>query len=351
MKRRFPVLPILVLLAGPVFPAEFTDGPVKLVLHEATGRFSLYYLNNGSDARFEPFFVDQDPRTSSLSLIVNDRTYRLGEASAFRVSIDSTVPSRPAIVFESSFLLVSQEFSFIRSSAAALSGGILMTIRIENKNEQELAVGLRFLLDTYLGERRSSPPFITNIRSIFSETVINAKDDDRWWISRNDSLGLMGSIPGTDGLGNGSIHMANWKRLNDVPWKVGYSQGRNFNFLPYSVGDSAVCYYYEPVPIARGEARTISIQLAAEEEGGFARYGAASNDQLSRLLQESAWALSSAPPPEGAPADPRWADLVTIRDLLNQLDDYMAGGGTVSEEELAAIELIITRLQSRYNIP
>ncbi|MDR2028881.1 MAG: hypothetical protein LBP93_05015, partial [Treponema sp.] len=160
MRFRRGFLPMALLLyvlgiSGPE-AAEFNDGRIRLVLHERSGRFSLYYMTDIVKEKYEPFFVDQDPRTSSLSLIVNDRTYRLGEASAFRVSIDSTVPSRPAIVFESSFLLVSQEFSFIRSSTAALSGGILMTIRIENKNEQELAVGLRFLLDTYLGERRSS---------------------------------------------------------------------------------------------------------------------------------------------------------------------------------------------------
>jgi hypothetical protein len=323
--------------------------------------------------KYEPFFVDQDPRTSSLSVIVNDRTYRLGEASAFRVRIDGSVPSHPAIVFESSFLRITQEFSFIRNSSAALSGGVRMTVRIENKNEQQLAVGLRFLLDTYLGEKRSSPPFITDVRSISSETVITSGDADRWWVSRNDNLGLMGSIPGTEGMKNNFIHMANWKRLNDVPWRIGYAQGRNFNLLPYSVGDSAVCYYYEPVPLARGEERTVSIQLAVEAEGGLARYEASSNNQLSRLLQESVRALSpeasrrsgeipgGSPetsgvypvPPAGSdrPADPRWTDLITIRDLLNQLDAYMAAGGTVSEEELAAIELIINRLQSRYTIP
>jgi hypothetical protein len=249
-----------------------------------------------------------------------------------------------------------------------------MTIRIENKNERQLAVGLRFLLDTHLGEKGQTPPFATDLRSIFSETLINPGDGDRWWVSRSDSLALMGSIPGTDGAGKSFIHIANWKRLNDVPWRMGYSQGRNFNFLPYSVGDSAVCYYYEPVFMERGEARTISIQLAVEDEGGFARYGASSNDQLARLLRESARVLSSEPAkgspgsggtpsapglspedprayPAGNPADPRWADLITIRDLLNQLDAYMAAGGTVSEEELAAIELIISRLQARYTAP
>jgi hypothetical protein len=320
--------------------------------------------------KYEPFFVDQDPRTSFLSLIVNDRTYRLGESSAFRIRIDGSVPLKPVVVFESTFLLVTQEFSFIRSSSAALSGGISMTIRITNKNEQQLAVGLRFLLDTHLGEKRQTPPFVSDLRSISSETVIYPGEGDQYWVSRNDSLGLMGSIPEADGAGRNSIHIANWKRLSDVPWKMGYSQGRNFNFLPYSVGDSAVCYYYEPVPLDRGAERTIRILLAAEDEGGFARYEAASNDQLSRLLRESARALSSAPPersPQTAetggiasgslstadlpPGDPRWMDLITIRDLLNQLDAYMAAGGTVSEEELAAIELIISRLQARYTAP
>jgi hypothetical protein len=49
--------------------------------------------------------------------------------------------------------------------------------------------------------------------------------------------------------------------------------------------------------------------------------------------------------------DPRWRDLITVRDLIKQLDEYLAAGGTVSEEELAAIELIISRLQARYTIP
>jgi hypothetical protein len=358
---------------------EFNDGRIRLVLHERTGRFSLYYMTDIVKERYEPFFVDQDPRTSSLSVIVNDRTYRLGEASAFRVRIDGSVPSQPAIIFESSFLLVTQEFSFIRNSFAALSGGIRMNIRIENKNEQQLTVGLRFLLDTHLGEKSSSPPFITNVRSIGSETVINTGDADRWWVSRNNSLGLMGSIPGTEGTRNNYIHFANWKRFSDAPWKIGYAPGRNFNLLPYSVGDSAVCYYYDPLPLARGEERTISIQLAAEDEGGLAQYEAASNSQLSRLLIESARALSAESPgrsperpgrssesprggasespgvsPERGPdgtVDPRWRDLITVRDLINQLDEYLTTGGTISEEEFSAIELIIARLQSRYTKP
>ena len=56
-----------------------------------------------------------------------------------------------------------------------------------------------------------------------------------------------------------SVFFANWKRFFDTPWQIRYSQGRSFG------GDSAVCYYYEPAPLAAGRSFTYTIFLTAED--------------------------------------------------------------------------------------
>jgi hypothetical protein len=341
MKRRILVLPILVLLAGPVIPAEFTDGRVKLVIHEATGRFSLYYLGNGSNARFEPFFVDQDPRTSSLSVIVDGRVYRMGESSAFRIR---TVKGSPSLIFESAFMRVTEEFSFIKTAGSAETAGVTLSIRVENKNSRQSSVGVRLLFDTMLGEGAGDTHFRTDQRSISLETVIGAAEKDRFWISGNDRLSLMGSLYGT-GSDPGLIHFANWKRFNDVPWKLDYREGRNFTYLPYSIRDSAVSYYFDPRSVDSGGTLSLSVSLAAWDPGGFVRPSPA--EDLSRFLQ----GIVNMPEPEtDISSSSLQADMKLIQELIGKMEQAEKDSASLNDEEFASIEMIIERLKTRYGL-
>jgi hypothetical protein len=325
--------------------AEYAEGRIKLVLHENTGRFSLYYMTDIVKEQYEPLFVDKDPRTSFITVMTGDRTYRLGEASVFKFRPGGS-PDRPAFIFESPFLSVTQEFSFIQTVDSSLTNGIRINITVENKGEQLIMAGLRFLLDTSLGEG-GRPHFMTNTRSFSSEAVIDGGNSDRWWITRNDKFGFMGNIF-VGGITNPDlIHFANWKRLNDVPWKTPYVSGRNFNFLPYSINDSAVSYYFDPAPLGRGERRTLSMLLAAEDPNGFAQYNTGSNNELTQILQRSGEAAPAGPVSALNPAGYTWEDLLILRDLVSRIDGYLAAG-SVSDEELMTIELVLSRIKGRH---
>jgi hypothetical protein len=338
---------LILALAPKLGAADFSDGRIRLTLHEGSGRFTFSYMNDLSQEKYEPFFVDQDPRTSFFSVMVNDKIYRLGESSAFRARTEESF-SNPSFVFESTFLMVSEEFAFIKTAGSSLSNGIKITVTLENRSPRQVDLGLRFLIDTSLGEgSRGDPPFLTDKRAIPSETLVEGGDSDQWWISRNDRLGLMGSISAGVDKKPDLLHFANWKRLNDVPWKTGYSPGRNFNYLPYSIGDSAVCYYYEPQPVSRGERLTFTILLAAEDEKGFVSYPAGSPNDLSRFLRETVPLSAGAPPS----ADSRQSDLILLRELIDRIDLFIAGEIVLSEEELAAMELAISRIKARYGLP
>jgi hypothetical protein len=302
--------------------AEYTDGSVRLALWELNGRFSLYTANSASRTGYEPLFTDRDPRTSFLAVMVNDRSYKLGDSAAFRIRLGED-PGRPSLIFESAFLLVTQEFTFIKTAGAPASNGVSVKITVRNRGDQPASVGLRLLLDTSLGEQGRDPPFTVGARPVTSETLIEKGSPDAWWVSGNGSVSLMGSIMDPAGQGPDSVHFANWKRLNDVPWKTPYSAGRNFNAPPYSVGDSAVCYYFEPRLLGRGESRSFTVLLAAGDEGGFFAFS------IERSERER--------------------DLALIRQLIANIDTYSAAGN-VREEELMSMEQTLKSLIDKYGL-
>jgi hypothetical protein len=336
-------------MAAFLHAGEFANGRVKLVLHERTGRFSLYYMTDTANRRYEPLFTDQDPRTSFLTVMVNDRTYKLGESSSFRVRQGSG--PNPALVFESAFLTLTEEFVFTRSENSELADGIDIVIRAENKSNRASRIGIRFFLDTYLGEGERAH-FEAGTRPVSGETLFTG-EPGAWWCSRNGNFSLFGGFPSGGNFAD-ELLMGNWKRLNDAAWKISVNEGRNFNLLPYSVNDSAVAYYFEPVSVDAGASREARLWLAGG--GGeitAARIPVRDAQALAALPQGVQAALpgvqAEALPgqsPAFAGGDPQ-ADLAAVRSLINRIDSYIASGN-ISEEELNALELTLRQLRARY---
>jgi hypothetical protein len=144
-----------------------------------------------------------------------------------------------------------------------------------------------------------------------------------------------------------NLYFANWKRLNDVSWKIAYQAGRNFNMPPYSVGDSAVCYYFEPRSLGRGETCSFVIMLAAAAGAGFNTAPAAAapaaaaakpavGPELVKILNDSA-------------AGSREQDLEIIRRLIEEIDGYI-GSGLVTPDELSAMEQLLQQVMERNGI-
>ncbi|MCL1814015.1 MAG: hypothetical protein FWG29_10930 [Treponema sp.] len=341
MMKKILLLLLAVFIVHSAFAAEFIDGRIKLVLNAKNGRFSLYYMTDIAQEVFEPLFAAEDPRTSFLSVIVNNRTYKMGETSVFKTTIGGT-SSSPSLIFDSSLVVVTQNFTFIKTDSSSMTNGVLITITITNKSGQTVNAGLRLLIDTDIGEKNSAH-FSTNLRDINSETVIDNKSADQYWASKNNKLVLVGSIESQNRPD--TIHFANWKRLNDAPWKITPMQGRNFNLLPYSIDDSAVCYYYESAPIPKGDSRTATILLSsalpAEVNAVLADINTDNYGRSSIEIQKQEEDLAAA----------IRTDLAALQDFISRLDESIVSGVNISDEELAAINLLISRIKLKYSIP
>jgi len=249
-------------------PSEIPDeGHIRLVLNEKTGNFSLYFLSDPQTASYEPLFNINEPLASFLSVNADGNIYHLGKSRQFKTKV-IRLDGEPALVFESSFARITQSFTPYKTSGSSTVNGVMITIKIQNISPQRASLGVRMLLDTTLGEGRKKVPFLTNTQVVSSEVLLEGNSNEKFWLSRGGKVTLMGSIVNpVESLGKGPdlVHIANWKRLNDSPWRLNYSKGRSFNNLPHSINDSAVCYYFGPEFLDRDKILTYTVYLTTED--------------------------------------------------------------------------------------
>jgi hypothetical protein len=257
---------LFIITAFNLGASETKDSYIRLLIEENTGRYSLHFLTDPEKMEYTQLF-SRNPKTSFLDVNVNDVSYRLGSSSVFKTRVDMESEA-PVVFYESPFLTVKEIFTPVKTLSSNTANGIGITIQLKNKGEDELTVGLRMLIDTSLGEGRKKIPFITEKNNITHEKIIESSSETKYWISRGKDVSLMGSI--ADPLNETAkkpdyLHFANWKKLSDVPWKARYHEGRSFNNLPYSIGDSAVCYYWEPCVLETGGTFSYTVYLTTED--------------------------------------------------------------------------------------
>jgi len=355
ISRKACLLAIVLLVAAVCSLAalELDSGKVRLILHEGIGRFSMYTRRSAASAELIPLFVDQDPRTSGIALVVDNRIYKLGNSVEFVENTErSTDPSTAQFRWTSRSLEVVQEFTPVSSTPQAEAEGVRMSIRISNRSRNRLSVGMRLCLDTYLGEDNLSHFSSDRHQEIRSELTVDAADMIRYWLSPSSdspqSVGLLCMTSGYDVTPPDKIVFANWKRLSEASWGYETSSNRNFNLMPYSINDSAVCMYYEPVDIPEQGSREIVLVLAnvTLSEYGPGRETTAAevaaapaeapDDSLQALLERS---LSGSGSMEQG--------LDQLNSLIGKINERLASGDTISDEELRLMEEILSAIKDR----
>jgi hypothetical protein len=256
-----------VIFSVNVSALDFYEGKIKLSINEKNGSVSLYYLTDPDTLSYTPLFNDREKRASFISVNVDGTVHKPGYSNVFRTRVESQ-NGYPLIIFESLSLTITEAFSPVRTTSSQETNGIKITITIQNTSATPISTGFIMLLDTILGEKTRKEHFITNRQMISKETLFKGTDSELFWVSKNQDYSLMGSI--ADPLNNNArvpdyVHFANWRRLYNVPWTLTYKPNRSFNNLPYSIQDSAVCYYWEPAQLEAGSSFTYSIYLTTED--------------------------------------------------------------------------------------
>ncbi len=135
--------------------------------------------------------------------------------------------------------------------------GFLMTYTITNISSEELSIGFRTLIDTH--NYPGGDDFTLVWRDLSYDEELQWYGDTvpvQWSTTRSTkrSNRLFFGVP--EGDRPDRMVFANWKILDDGGWKYRYRALRGYESLPYSLNDSAVALFYDPVVVPPGESIT-----------------------------------------------------------------------------------------------
>lgn len=356
MSLKTPIRALILLPLGLVLPAasaisapalDLSAGSMRLSLYEDIGRFSLAYAGGRQAANPVPLLAAQDPRTTTLSVLLDTRIYRMGESPEFSSSLQKTQLGA-RFLWVSPLLSVTEDFSFLSSQGSTDADGVRIDITLKNLSRQDFKAGVRYLFDTYLGEP-GPVHFSTDRQPVLKrETTLAGQNLPAWWLSPRagdpDQLGLQCMVSGQGITKPDRIVFANWKRLSDASWSYETSASRDFSLQPYSVNDSAVSQYYDPRTLAPGAQVTMTIVLGKYNPAGFTLAPArAAPSDFAASIQKSLDAGKTAPSASAALR----ADLSALNTILARVDAGLAAGGSATDDELALMESAIADLKAR----
>ncbi len=315
---------------------EIKEGRMRVVIDERSGRMAFYYLADMTRNQYAPLLYDQESRTSYPTLVLDQRTYKLGESGDFRISV-SRQPGGAMIEYRSAFCVVRQRISFVSSTTSSLADGVSIQFEIENVSEKDYSAGLRYLLDTWLGEK-SGRHFTSPVSGpLQGETLLTGEFTERWMLSSGDNAttAILLDTPSTK---PDRALFANWKRINDAPWLFDVNTTRGFTLLPYSINDSALALYYDSASLRRGATRSITVVMGSESISSLANRVA---DDALPAVAATFTALS-----DSAPLDLR-ADLITVRDFIRAINTLLESGEEPAQDELDSLKSVLQRLETR----
>ncbi|MDZ7793373.1 MAG: hypothetical protein U5P10_06655 [Spirochaetia bacterium] len=344
MKRRIVVFTALfILLPALLSGLTLEQGRIKLILHEDNGRFSIYYLKDIEKEEYVSLFFERDPRTSSTGILLNNRIHTLGSSNTFSQKVRKTSEGAQ-FIWTSSKLEIQQTFSFVKSSPNSLVDGVRIDTTVANSSESTQSVGIHHLFDTYLGEKQQDAHFITSDdQQLNGETGFSLQPPS-YWISPASSTAedTSGNFEGFVSMLKGSgitlpdkVVFSNWKRLSENLWNLQVQGNRNFNLLPYSINDSAVCQFYDPIKLISGGTRTVTAVVGAFT-GSPLRIGSTaatlseedSLESLERLLSNTREGGDSQTVKEMVRED-----LIAVNDIISQINSLLSFPGDISEEK------------------
>ena len=336
MFNRIALVLVLASVTAGLPALEIQRGKLKVVVNDRTGRFVVWGSEDEVKPAWTPLFLADDPTTSKWKLLVGDKAMVLGDDPAFTTAVEST-DTGIKTTWKSKSLVVTLTMDFLLSAAAATSDGLKLTLSVVNITELPVRLGVRWVLDTNLGEKKEHFK-LSSGEVIKDETKLEGSYPD-WWSSRSssdDQMGLLVMV-GKGVTAPSRVVFANWKRLDDTAGDLNFKQGRDFNLLPYSFNDSAVSQMYDPQDLTPGATREVVVMMGLISSRTLIGARVASANPLDDLLKKN------QNPALGAVDQ----DLASLETLLVQIDGRLSDPSRTTAEDLRLLQAVLDQVDAR----
>ena len=215
-----------------------------------------------------PLWSPEAQKTSALFVRVDNRVTRLSDERAVSVyEADGALET----TWRSGRISATLRTEVLNADNGIYTGRLQLSL--ENEGHSSRTVGVRYLIDTWLGEA-SDVHFqvltADDAEAGLDETGFGPVETERAVPRRHSILESSGDEGALQllldkGTMPERIAVANRSRLSDAAWSYNPSRRRGFDFPPYSRGDSAVHITFAREDLEPGERRVVELYFSAPD--------------------------------------------------------------------------------------
>ncbi len=258
---------------------EVGGAPLRIEYEPGEGLPGVVFADSDTAV---PVWSRQKPASSALFLRVDNRVSRI---TSTRPSEVTETEGSIEIIWHSDRIVTTLRADAVDdTNHRNQMSTVRLRLALENEGRRSRTVGVRYLLDTWLGEATDAHFRVAPADGSAAEPV----DAEREVPARGailESSGEAGTLRLLTGEGSAPEHIvvANQRRLANAAWSYNPSRRRGFDLPPYSRNDSAVHITFAEAEIEPGERRVIDLYFEVASAGQAAPVVAAEEDDRDAL--------------------------------------------------------------------
>lgn len=267
MKKYIYFVVLIIFFSNSLFARVFEVGNkyIKIGVDNLTGRFMLETVEGDPDIPGDDgknLLYKKIPPTSLTTVYINDEAFVFGsEKGNFKRRAEVRGDK---IISEWSIrgINIIQEVSIVNGISTGREDNMRILYKVRSENRRSVKVGLRILLDTYLGDKDGSAFRIPGVGDINKEAEFFQDSVPTYFYSfdsfADPTVRSQGVLVGQGVVKPDKVVFASWDRLYDNLWDFVVDGNKEFKRVGTARYDSAVALYYEPMELEYNDIMFVS---------------------------------------------------------------------------------------------
>lgn len=243
---------------------EMENEFIKIIGDTDTARFII--KTTGGDPKLDS---DQDslllyedyPPTSFSTIRIDEKEYKFGDEIGMFTSRMMRRNDIITTVWNIRNIDIRQTLKIVNGPTTGNLDTVEILYDIINKDNREHDIGIRVMLDTYLGKEDGAPFRIPQRGNITEEKALIGDEVPEYWYSYDDlsnpSVIAQGTLRIQDNPPPDKIIFTSWERFNKYLWDFTIKPGRSFRRSIIGPLDSALAMYWSTGKLKPNENYTI----------------------------------------------------------------------------------------------
>jgi hypothetical protein len=238
---------------------------VKIGIDDNTGRYVMTTLKgdpaNPNDDNVQLLY-EKVPPTSLTTVYINDEPFIFGSPDGYFRKRAEVVGNKIITEWSIKGIVFIQEVEIVKGPSTGNMDSMRILYRVKNENPIKSKVGLRIMLDTYLGDKDGAAFSLPELGDISHEAQFYRESIPAYWYSfdsfDNPLIKTQGILKGFGVTTPDKVVFSSWDRLYDNLWDFVIDSTKEFKRVGTGHYDSAIALYYEPVEMGPNEMMYIS---------------------------------------------------------------------------------------------